>query len=213
MAMFTRSGKPQQTPSSETEAKEPQQPAQPSGREARQKPVSGKGGEPSVISSALTITGDLESAGDVQIDGMVEGDVRAQAVKIGDGAKIRGSVFGEAVELAGSVEGKIEADNVSIAKTGHMHGDIVHKTLQVESGAFIDGHVRSQSGGPGRQSGGGPSAAQGTQAASSGASSSASSAASSSGASSTAASGASSPTKPGEAGKGDSDKPSGESKT
>lgn len=191
MAMFQRSGKPQQTPSSGTESTEPKPQAQPAARESRQQPASGRNAAPSVISSALTITGDLESAGDIQIDGAIEGDVRAQTVKIGDGANVRGSVLGNTVELAGSVEGKIEADNVSITRTGRMNGDIAHKTLQVESGAFIDGHVRSQSGSAARQAGAsaGQQSGQGTSARSASAASADASASSPSSSSSSAKTG------------------------
>src|SRR5215831_13306159 len=67
---------------------------------------------PSIISAALTVTGKLESAGDIQIDGKVEGDIRGQAVRIGDGATVRGTIMGALVELAGTIEGKIEAESV-----------------------------------------------------------------------------------------------------
>ncbi len=41
----------------------------------------------SVISKALKITGQLESSEDIQIDGTVEGDVRAVSVTVGNGAQ------------------------------------------------------------------------------------------------------------------------------
>jgi cytoskeletal protein CcmA (bactofilin family) len=95
-----------------------------------------------VISAALKVMGNLESAGEIQIDGKVEGDVRGLMVKVGEGASIKGSVFGDSVELAGTVEGKIEAKAVVINRTGHMTGDIIHESLQIEQGAHVDGHCR-----------------------------------------------------------------------
>ena len=53
----------------------------------------------SVISKALKITGQLESTEDIQIDGEIEGDVRGVGVKIGQNAKVKGTVYGEDVEL------------------------------------------------------------------------------------------------------------------
>ena len=45
---------------------------------------------PSIISSDLQIVGDLESAGEVQIDGEVSGDIRARVLLVGESATITG---------------------------------------------------------------------------------------------------------------------------
>jgi cytoskeletal protein CcmA (bactofilin family) len=100
----------------------------------------------SVISKALKITGQLESTENIQIDGEVEGDVRGVNVKVGQGAKVKGTVSGDEVELAGTVEGKIEAKKVLLTGTAHMSGDVVHQDIRIESGAFIDGHCRPELG-------------------------------------------------------------------
>ena len=61
------------------------EPANPSSTNAARPPLGSPRvySGPSIISSALTIIGRLESAGDIQVDGRVEGDVRGQAVRIG----------------------------------------------------------------------------------------------------------------------------------
>ena len=74
----------------------------------------------SVISKALKITGELESTEDIQIDGQIEGDVRGVGVKIGQNAKVVGTVYGDEVELAGTIEGKIEAKKVILTGTARM---------------------------------------------------------------------------------------------
>jgi cytoskeletal protein CcmA (bactofilin family) len=51
-------------------------------------------------------------------------------------------VYGNTVELAGTSEGKIEAEKVVLTSTAHMSGDVVHRDIRIESGAFIDGHCR-----------------------------------------------------------------------
>lgn len=96
----------------------------------------------SLISKALKVTGQLESTEDIQIEGEVEGDVRGVSVTVGTNAKIKGTVYGDAVELAGTVEGKIEAKKVVLTSTAHMSGDVVHDDIRVESGAFLDGHCK-----------------------------------------------------------------------
>ena len=100
----------------------------------------------SVISKALKITGQLESTEDIRIDGEVDGDVRAVSVTVGSGAKVKGTVYGNAVELSGTIEGKIEAEKVILTSSAHMSGDVIHQNIKIESGAFIAGHCRPEFG-------------------------------------------------------------------
>jgi cytoskeletal protein CcmA (bactofilin family) len=101
-----------------------------------------KSAGPSVISKALKITGQLESTEDIRIDGEVEGDIHGVSVTVGNGAKVKGSVYGQTVELSGTIEGKIEAKKVILTSTAHMSGDVIHQDIRIESGAYIDGHCR-----------------------------------------------------------------------
>jgi cytoskeletal protein CcmA (bactofilin family) len=96
----------------------------------------------SVISASLSVIGSLGGATDIQVDGKVEGDISGQAVKIGSGAVIKGTVTGEIVELAGKIEGKIEARSAVLSTTAHMSGDIVHQFLQIDRGACFNGNSR-----------------------------------------------------------------------
>ena len=100
----------------------------------------------SVISKALKITGELESTEDIQIDGQVEGDVRGVGVKIGQNAKVKGTVYGDEVELAGTVEGKIESKKVFLTGTARMTGDIWHQDIKIDSGAHISGNLKPEAG-------------------------------------------------------------------
>jgi cytoskeletal protein CcmA (bactofilin family) len=100
----------------------------------------------SVISKALKITGELESTEDIQIDGQIEGDVRGVGVKIGQNAKVKGTVYGDEVELAGTIDGRIESKKVILAGTARMTGDIWHQEIKIESGAYISGNLKPEFG-------------------------------------------------------------------
>ncbi|MBV8976808.1 MAG: polymer-forming cytoskeletal protein [Alphaproteobacteria bacterium] len=156
MTMFTRNDKGQDTASPAT-AQPVRSDAQPAAspvaetRRPQAQPISSSSaahGTPSVsvISKALKITGQLESTEDIQIEGEIEGDVRAVSVMVGANAKVKGTVRGDQVQLAGQVEGKIEAKKVILTRTARMSGDVVHQDITIESGAFIDGHCRPEYG-------------------------------------------------------------------
>lgn len=100
------------------------------------------GAAPSIISADMKVVGDLQSGGDIQIEGSVEGDIKSRTVTIGENAKINGSVNADMTHIHGHVEGKINASSVRIAKTANVQGDINYQTLSIEEGAVIDGQLR-----------------------------------------------------------------------
>lgn len=100
---------------------------------------------PSIISSDLTITGDLVSGGEIQIDGTVEGDISCKALIIGVQGSVTGEVEADSVRLHGQVNGQLRAKTVYLAATARMVGDITHESLAIEPGAFMEGHCRRMS--------------------------------------------------------------------
>jgi cytoskeletal protein CcmA (bactofilin family) len=97
---------------------------------------------PSIISADLRIVGDLVSAGDIQIDGEVEGDIQSRTLTVGEGAQVKGSISAETVRVCGAVTGQIKATTVTLDKTAKVMGDILHTSLAIEPGAFLEGHCR-----------------------------------------------------------------------
>jgi cytoskeletal protein CcmA (bactofilin family) len=97
---------------------------------------------PSIISADMVINGTLNSTGDIQIDGRVEGDVRSIGLVIGEKAEIHGEIYAEDVTVRGKVVGRIRARKVFLAATSHVEGDILHEAFAVESGAFFEGNCR-----------------------------------------------------------------------
>jgi cytoskeletal protein CcmA (bactofilin family) len=101
-----------------------------------------RNGVPSIISADLIVRGTLISAGDVQIDGRVDGDIRAAALVIGEKAVISGDVYAEEATVRGHVEGSIRARKVQLCATCHVEGNILHEALSMETGAFFEGNCR-----------------------------------------------------------------------
>jgi len=112
--------------------------AAPAAGNRRTRPLSA----PSIISADMVINGTLDSSGDIQIDGRVEGDVRSAGLVIGDKAEIQGEIHAEDVTVRGKVVGRIRARKVLLAATSHVEGDILHEAFAVESGAFFEGNCR-----------------------------------------------------------------------
>lgn len=98
-------------------------------------------GVPSILSKDLKIFGNLESAGELQIDGLVEGDVSGTSIVLGESGQISGNLRGELVRIAGQISGGVDASKVELDKTGKVLGDIRHEVLSIASGAYVVGKV------------------------------------------------------------------------
>ena len=98
----------------------------------------------SVLSSDLHIKGNLKTTGDIQIEGQIEGDIRAHLLTIGEGATIKGELVADDVVINGRIVGRVRGLKVRLTSTARVEGDIIHKTIAIESGAHFEGSVQRQ---------------------------------------------------------------------
>ena len=97
---------------------------------------------PSILSSDLTIKGHMTTTGDIQVEGTVEGDIKAHLLTVGENATIKGEVIADDVVVTGRVVGRVRGLKVRLTSTARVEGDIVHKTIAIESGAHFEGSVQ-----------------------------------------------------------------------
>lgn len=98
----------------------------------------------SVLSTDLTVTGNLRTSGDIQIEGTIEGDVHAHLLTVGESATVRGEIVADDVVVNGHVIGRVRGLKVRLTSTARVEGDIIHKTIAIESGAHFEGSVQRQ---------------------------------------------------------------------
>jgi cytoskeletal protein CcmA (bactofilin family) len=96
----------------------------------------------SVIDSWLMITGNLQSEGEVQVDGQINGDIRCAHLTVGKDATIIGNITAEEVVVRGKVKGTIRANRVILQDSAHVESEIFHKKLSIEEGACFEGQSR-----------------------------------------------------------------------
>jgi cytoskeletal protein CcmA (bactofilin family) len=104
------------------------------------RPSAGQGG--SLISAELKIVGNLNSGGDLRVDGTVEGDIASRSLTVGEGARIDGSIAAETVRISGTVSGHIKGGSVTILRSARVSGDVTYVTLAVEEGGVLEGQCR-----------------------------------------------------------------------
>jgi cytoskeletal protein CcmA (bactofilin family) len=106
------------------------------------KPLSRASSVPSIISSEMTIRGDLQSDGDVQIEGTIFGDLNVTKLTIAEGGTVSGNIVAKNVRICGSLNGSVRSDMVTLTATARVVGDIHHELLAIETGGQLEGMSR-----------------------------------------------------------------------
>lgn len=93
------------------------------------------------ISAGTTINGDIETTGDIRLDGKLIGTITSKGkVVIGEGGKIEGEVVCANANISGSIKGKISVEELlSLQATANINGDIITSKLSIEPGANFTG--------------------------------------------------------------------------
>ena len=95
------------------------------------------------VGETLQLEGDLRSSGNVDVAGLINGNVFVSEMVITETGSVRGTLEATNIEINGHVEGKITADAVTIGKSAVIKGDIFFKnSLKTEEGADIDGYIK-----------------------------------------------------------------------
>ena len=97
---------------------------------------------PSIIGADLIVMGNVISRGEVHVDGELQGDLHCASLLVGDSATITGGIVAEDVVVRGKVLGSIRGLRVTLQAASHVEGDIYHKSLAIEQGAFFEGKSR-----------------------------------------------------------------------
>jgi cytoskeletal protein CcmA (bactofilin family) len=97
---------------------------------------------PSLLSQDLVIDGSVSTGGELQVDGTINGSVRARAVVVDANGVVYGDIAAEEVIVRGRVIGPIRALHIHIYAGAHIEGDVINQTLSIENGAHVDGKIR-----------------------------------------------------------------------
>lgn len=94
-----------------------------------------------VIGEGTKITGDLNSNGDLRIDGTVEGNITTQAkCVLGASGRILGNITAKSCDLSGTVDGNLVVSELLLIKSsGKINGDLRTTKLVVENGGEFNG--------------------------------------------------------------------------
>jgi cytoskeletal protein CcmA (bactofilin family) len=94
-----------------------------------------------IISEGVKLEGNLNSKGNIRIDGIINGNVRAEGnITIGEHGEITGEVKAQVIVTGGKITGTaVASEKIVLESSSNLKGDLVTKILVVEEGAVFDG--------------------------------------------------------------------------
>lgn len=98
-------------------------------------------GSVNLIGSGTKILGDIDSQGDIRIDGKLIGNLTTNGkFVLGVNGSVEGNVSSTNADISGEIKGTVTiTETLSLKKTAKIQGDIVTGKLAIEPGAVFNG--------------------------------------------------------------------------
>ncbi len=93
------------------------------------------------LGKSLTVTGVLETNGELHVHGTVVGQIIADRFVLAIGGFVDGDILARDVRIGGKFNGRIFAPNVALDSSAEITGRVFHTNVTVASGARIDGRM------------------------------------------------------------------------
>lgn len=105
------------------------------------KQAGNEGSAINLIGNGTTIHGDINSTGDVRIDGVLTGNISLSGrLVVGTNGKIEGNVTCQNADVSGEIKGKLNvAEILALKSSAKILGDIATGKISIEPGAIFTG--------------------------------------------------------------------------
>ena len=100
----------------------------------------------SLLGKDIKVVGKISSKGALQLDGVLEGEIKASKLVIEKSAKVVGSVTSEDLVIKGRIIGPVFGKKVRFGSSARVEGDTFHETIAIEDGAYYEGSIRRYTG-------------------------------------------------------------------
>ena len=99
-----------------------------------------------LISKDSEITGDIKFSDDLEIQGLVRGNIHADSdkatVRIVEGGRVEGEIHAPKVIVNGDVKGDIHcSDHVELAAKANVDGNVHYNLIEMVKGAQLNGNL------------------------------------------------------------------------
>ena len=100
-----------------------------------------KGNSLSIITQGIDFTGEVNTEGDIHLDGNMKGTIKANEVVIGNNGSFEGEIISNVLIVSGKIKGKFNIKNLHIRKDGTLSGKAKYLNVTIESGGRVLGEL------------------------------------------------------------------------
>ena len=94
-----------------------------------------------IIGEGIDFSGEINTEGNIHIDGTMTGIIRASEVVIGPNGEFEGEIAADLLIINGAIKGKFSIKNLHVKKDGLLQGKAKYEILVVDTGGKIQGEV------------------------------------------------------------------------
>ena len=97
--------------------------------------------EPTYIGRDMVFEGNISTEGEIHVDGIVRGTIRAHTCLIDAYGELHGELHAQVIYVRGRVMGPIVGLHVHIQAGAHVEGNVNNETISIENGAYVLGNI------------------------------------------------------------------------
>jgi len=107
----------------------------------------GVSGNTTLVSRDTTIVGDVHFCGNLDVEGVVKGNIVAESgkdamVRVIDKGRVEGEIRAPSVIINGTVEGDVYSDkHLELASKGRVDGNVQYTLLEMAAGSEVNGSL------------------------------------------------------------------------
>jgi len=98
----------------------------------------------SIIGQEMTMVGDICFKGKLRLDGKINGNIRGDYLILGETGNVTGDIEVANFTCQGQVDGNVNVKKLHVIKDGTINGKVETSDLSVESGAALNGEIKSR---------------------------------------------------------------------
>jgi cytoskeletal protein CcmA (bactofilin family) len=96
----------------------------------------------SILGPDVVVTGNVQAASDLHIEGRIEGDLDCGNLIQGAESYIKGQIRATSARIAGTIEGSVAINQLVIESGARIIGDVDYTNVTIENGAHVDGRLK-----------------------------------------------------------------------
>ena len=97
-----------------------------------------------LIAPGARINGNVDSDGDVQVEGRVRGHVHAAGITVAADGMVEGEAVAEEAIIQGHVRGPVRARHIHLLPGALVEGNLTCITISIDPGARLSGTIRQE---------------------------------------------------------------------